>query len=108
MIGDTLRDLKFTGITWRGNEGFYYSSYDKPKGSELSAKTQFHKIYYHKLGTQQSSDQLIFGGEKTPRRYAGAGLTEDERFLVITASTSTTGNELYVQDLKEVQCHMIV
>ena len=107
MIGDTLRDLKFTGISWRGNEGFYYSSYDKPKGSELSAKTQFHKIYYHKLGTQQSSDQLIFGGEKTPRRYAGAGLTEDERFLVITASTSTTGNELYVQDLKDPKGKLI-
>ena len=101
VIGDTLTYLKFTGITWRANDGFYYSSYDKPKGSELSAKTQFHKIFYHKLGTPQSADQMIFGGEKTPRRYAGAGLTEDERFLVITASTSTTGNELYVQDLND-------
>lgn len=101
LVGDTLRDLKFTGIAWRGNDGFYYSSYDKPKGSELSAKTQFHKIYHHKLGTPQKSDQMIFGGEKTPRRYAGAGLTEDERFLVISASTSTTGNELYVQDLTD-------
>ena len=99
VIGDTLRDLKFTGISWRGNEGFYYSSYDKPKGSELSAKTQYHKIYYHKLGADQKADQMIFGGEKTPRRYAGAGLTEDERYLIISASTSTTGNELYIQDL---------
>ena len=101
LVGDTLKDLKFTGIAWRGNEGFYYSSYDKPKGSELSAKTQEHKIYYHKLGTSQKNDQLIFGGSATPRRYAGAGLTEDERFLIITASQSTTGNELYVQDLKD-------
>lgn len=100
VVGDTLVDLKFTGISWRGNDGFYYSSYDKPKGSQLSAKTQYHKIYYHKLGTPQKSDQMIFGGEKTPRRYAGAGLTEDERFLIISASVSTTGNELYVQDLK--------
>ncbi|NOT75055.1 MAG: S9 family peptidase [Cyclobacteriaceae bacterium] len=99
MIGDTLRDLKFTGISWKGNDGFYYGSYDKPKGSELSAQTQFHKLYYHKLGTAQSSDKLVFGGEKTPRRYIGAGLTEDERFLIVSASTSTTGNELYVQDL---------
>ncbi|MDZ4713999.1 MAG: prolyl oligopeptidase family serine peptidase [Cytophagales bacterium] len=103
LVGDTLRDLKFTGIAWRGNDGFYYSSYDKPKGSELSAKTQYHKIYYHKLGTPQGSDQMIFGGEKTPRRYAGAYLTEDERFLVISASKSTTGNELYVQDLANPQ-----
>lgn len=99
VVGDTLRDLKFTGISWRGNEGFYYSSYDKPKGSELSTKTQYHKIYYHKLGTDQKADQMIFGGEKTPRRYAYAGLTEDERFLVISASNTTSGNELYIQDL---------
>lgn len=107
VIGDTLRDLKFTGISWKGNEGFYYGSYDKPKGSELSAKTQFHKIYYHKLGTPQTNDQFIFGGEKTPRRYTNAGLTEDERFLVISAATSTTGNELYIQDLKDPKGKLI-
>ncbi|MFN8806389.1 MAG: prolyl oligopeptidase family serine peptidase [Bacteroidota bacterium] len=101
VIGDTLINLKFTGITWKGNEGFYYSSYDKPKGSELSAKTQYHKVYFHKLGTPQSADAMIFGGEKTPRRYIGTGLTEDERFLIISAAVSTTGNELYVQDLKD-------
>jgi prolyl oligopeptidase len=101
VIEDTLRDIKFSGIAWKGNEGFYYSSYDKPKGSELSAKTQHHKLFYHKLGTPQSQDKLIFGGEKTPRRYIGAYLTDDERFLVVSASTSTTGNELYIQDLKD-------
>ncbi|GCC51232.1 S9 family peptidase [Chryseotalea sanaruensis] len=101
IVEDTLKNIKFSGIAWKGNDGFYYSTYDKPKGSQLSEKTQFHKLYYHKLGTPQSSDVMIFGGEKTPRRYIGAYLTEDERFLVITASTSTTGNELYVQDLKD-------
>lgn len=101
ILEDTLIDIKFSAISWRGNDGFYYSSYDKPKGSELSAKTQHHKLYYHKLGTDQKSDKLVFGGEKTPRRYIGARLTEDERFLVISASTSTTGNELYVQDLAD-------
>jgi len=102
IIGDTLRDLKFTGIAWKGNEGFYYSTYDKPKvGSQLSGMTQYHKLYYHVLGTPQSQDKLIFGGEQTPRRYIGAYLTEDERFLVITAATTTTGNELYIQDLSK-------
>lgn len=102
MIGDTLRDIKFSGIAWRGNEGFYYSSYDKPKtGSQLSGMTQYHKLYYHKLGTPQSTDQLIFGGEQTKRRYIGAYLTEDEHFLVITAANETTGNELYIQDLTQ-------
>lgn len=101
IVEDTLLDIKFSGIAWRGNEGFYYSSYDKPTGSELSAKTQYHKLFYHRLGTPQSQDELIFGGEQTPRRYVGGYLTEDERFLVVTAATSTTGNELYVQDLKD-------
>jgi prolyl oligopeptidase len=101
LVGDTLRDLKFTDIAWHGNEGFYYSSYDKPGGSELSAKTQYHKLFYHKLGTPQAQDRLVFGGEKTPRRYVGASVTEDERFLIISAATSTTGNELYVQDLND-------
>lgn len=100
MVEDTLRDMKFTGIAWRGNEGFYYSTYDKPKGSELSAKTQYHKLLYHKLRTPQKNDALVFGGAAVPRRYIQAGLTEDEQFLVVGASVSTTGNELYVQDLK--------
>ncbi len=100
MVGDTLTDIKFSGIAWRGNDGFYYSSYDKPKsGSQLSGVTQFHKLFYHSLGTAQSTDKLIFGGEETKRRYIGAYLTEDERFLVITAANETTGNELYIQDL---------
>ncbi len=102
MVGDTMKDLKFTGIAWKGNEGFYYSTYDKPKvGSQLSGMTQYHKLYSHTLGTPQSQDKLIFGGEQTPRRYIGAYLTEDERFLVINAATSTTGNELYIQDLSK-------
>ncbi len=101
IIEDTLRDIKFSGIAWKGNEGFYYSSYDKPKGSELSAKTQHHKLYFHKLGTPQEQDRLVFGGEATPRRYVFASVTEDERFLVVSAANSTTGNELYIQDLED-------
>lgn len=102
MIGDTLTDIKFSGIAWKGNDGFYYSSYDKPKqGSQLAGMTQYHKLYYHKLGMPQSSDELIFGGEKTRRRYIGAHLTEDQHFLVITAANATTGNELYIQDLSK-------
>lgn len=102
IVGDTLIDVKFSGLSWKGNQGFYYSSYDKPKeGSQLSGLTQHHKLYFHKIGTSQKEDQLIFGGEETPRRYIGGYLTEDQRFLVITAAESTTGNELYVQDLSK-------
>ena len=100
LIDDTLHDVKFSGIAWKGTEGFYYSSYDKPKtGSQLSGKTQVHKLYYHKLGTPQSNDKLIFGGDAQPRRYVGGGITENGKWLVISAANSTYGNELYVQDL---------
>jgi prolyl oligopeptidase len=99
-VGDILKDIKFSGVAWKGNEGFYYSTYDKPDaGSQLSGLTQYHKLYFHKLNTPQQDDVLIFGRTETPRRYIGGYLTEDERYLVITAATSTTGNELYLQDL---------
>lgn len=101
QIDETLVDVKFSGISWQGDDGFYYSSYDKPKeGTVLSGMTDKHKVYFHKLGTKQSEDKLIFGGEKTPRRYLGAGVSEDQRYLIISAANATNGNELYIKDLK--------
>lgn len=100
QIEDTLTDVKFSGLAWKGRDGFYYSSYDKPKeGSTLSGITDQHKLYYHKLGTPQKNDVLIFGGEKQAYRYISGYLTEDERFLVISCAESTTGNELFIKDL---------
>lgn len=108
QVSDTLKDVKFSGLAWNKNDGFYYSSYDKPKeGSQLSGKTQIHKLYYHKLGTPQSADKLIFGGEATPRRYIGAYVTEDQHWLVITAANATYGNELYLQDLTAANAPII-
>lgn len=100
VLEDTLIDVKFSGLSWKGNDGFYYSSYDKPKGSELSAKTDQHKLYFHKLGTPQKSDKIIFG-DKVKRRYVGGSVTEDDRYLVISAAVSTSGNELYIMDLND-------
>uniref|UniRef100_UPI00404B260C prolyl oligopeptidase family serine peptidase n=1 Tax=Flavobacterium sp. TaxID=239 RepID=UPI00404B260C len=100
IMEDTLVDVKFSGIAWKGNEGFYYSSYDKPKGSQLSAKTDQHKLYFHQLGKSQKEDKIIFG-DKEKRRYVQASLTEDERFLVISAAESTSGNEMYLKDLSK-------
>ncbi|MDJ0646584.1 MAG: prolyl oligopeptidase family serine peptidase [Flavobacteriaceae bacterium] len=97
---DTIVDVKFSGISWKGNDGFFYSSYDKPQGSELSAKTDQHKLYYHKLGTTQKEDKLIFGGTASQkRRYVFGGVTEDDRYLIISGAKSTSGNDLYIQDL---------
>lgn len=102
IVEDSLKDIKFSGIAWQGNDGFYYSSYDKPKGSELSAKTDQHKLYYHKLGTLQKKDVLVYGGTPSEKhRYIGAYLTEDQRYLVITASNSTSGNKLFLKDLSK-------
>ena len=93
-------DVKFSGLSWLGNKGLYYSSYEKPEGSELSAKTDQHKLYFHSIGTKQSTDKVVFG-ESQKRRYVGGSVTEDDRYLIITAATSTYGNELYVQDLSK-------
>ncbi len=98
ILEDTIKDVKFSGLSWYKNEGFYYSSYDKPKGSELSAKTDQHKLYYHKLGTKQKEDKIIFGLDKK-RRYVGGYVTEDQKYLIVSAATSTSGNELYFKDL---------
>ena len=100
QIDQTLIDVKFSGLSWLGNKGLYYSSYEKPEGSELSAKTDQHKLYFHSIGTKQSTDKVVFG-ESQKRRYVGGSVTEDDRYLIITAATSTYGNELYVQDLSK-------
>jgi prolyl oligopeptidase len=98
VVGDTLVNVKFSGLSWYKNEGFYYSSYDKPEGSQLSAMTDHHKLYYHKLGTTQAEDKVVFG-QDIVRRYVGGYVTEDNRYLVVSASVSTSGNELYIKDL---------
>ncbi|SDW12507.1 prolyl oligopeptidase [Lutibacter oricola] len=95
---DTLIDVKFSGLSWKENEGIYYSSYEKPEGSELSAKTDQHRLFYHKLGTKQANDPIIFG-DKDKRRYVGGSVTDDGKYLIISASVSTSGNELYYKDL---------
>ncbi len=100
IVEDTLVDIKFSPMSWYKNEGFYYSSYDKPKGSELSAKTDQHKVYYHKLGTPQSEDTLIYGGiPEEKHRYIYGSVTEDNRYLLISPRVSTSGNKLYIKDL---------
>ena len=101
-VEDTIQNVKFSGISWKGNEGFYYSSYEKPEGSELSAKTDQHRLFYHKLGTPQSEDKIIFGDtEEQKHRYVGGGVSEDDRFLFISARNSTSGGKLFMMDLSK-------
>lgn len=98
---DELKWTKFSGAAWKG-DGFYYSRFDEPvKGTDLSAANKFQKVFYHKLGDLQANDQLIFEDKTNPNLYFGAGVTEDDRFLIVYASAGTSGNALYYQDLNE-------
>jgi prolyl oligopeptidase len=98
-LSDKLEWIKFSGAAWKG-DGFYYSRYDSPKnGKDFSAKNEFHKVYYHKLGQPQSSDELIFKDDTNPNLYIRAQTTEDEHFLIISINSGTSGKELRVKDL---------
>ncbi|MGB0932639.1 MAG: prolyl oligopeptidase family serine peptidase [Lishizhenia sp.] len=101
IIEDTLVDVKFSGISWRNNDGFYYSSYEKPEGSELSAKTDQHILFYHKLGTSQNEDVVIFGKKASEKhRYVGGNVTEDGKYLLVSGANSTYGNKLFIKNLE--------
>ena len=109
QVGQTLVDVKFSSAAWKGNEGFFYSSYDKPKGSELSAKTDQHKLYYHKLGTTQKDDQLIYGADTDPKyRYVGGYLSEDSHYLFVSLANATSGNKLMMKDLTKANAPFVV
>jgi len=106
IIDDTIKNVKFSGIAWQGNEGFYYSTYDRPQGNLLTAMTDHQRLYFHKIGTSQSDDKVVFG-DNLVRRYLGEDITEDGRFLIVSAAESTTGNELYIKDLSKKNSEFI-
>ncbi|MCY4160663.1 MAG: prolyl oligopeptidase family serine peptidase [Flavobacteriaceae bacterium] len=108
QIGDTLQDIKFSGIDWKLNDGFFYSSYDKPDGSELSDLTDTHKLYYHQMGQPQSQDQVIFGEKENEKhRYVGSAVSEDGSYLIIEAAKTTTGNKLFLKELNQENAPLV-
>ena len=108
IIEDTLKNIKFSGLSWKGNEGVFYSSYKvSNQESILSSKTQLHTVYYHQLGEKQIKDKFIFGGNTHPNRYTFSFVTEDQNYLVISASTTTSGNKLFVKSLQEKNSELI-
>lgn len=102
-LSDKLEYVKFTGMSWIGDEGFYYSGYSKPKEekTKYSAKTEYQKVFYHKVGTSQDQDLLVYEDKDHPLRYVGAGVTEDERFLILSIAEGTDGSEIKIKDLKD-------
>jgi prolyl oligopeptidase len=103
-LADNLKWIKVSGISWRGH-GFYYSRHDAPeKGKELSSKNENHKVYYHRVGTPQSADELVYQDLKNPERFHFVSVTEDERFVILSISErgkGKDGNALYYQDLSK-------
>lgn len=101
LLEDEVNYIKFSGISWKGDDGFYYSRYPTPDDkNKLTNQNQNHKVYYHKLGTPQSEDVLIYEDTAHPLRTIGAGLSEDEHFLILGKSEGTSGAEIWVKDMK--------
>ncbi len=105
---DQIDDVKFSGLAWQGEQGFYYSRYESPEGNELTAKTDHHRLYFHELGTPQSADRVVFGdGVDEKYRYVSGYVTEDEQFLVVYASNTTSGNRLFAKDLTDPDSELV-
>ncbi|MDY3858607.1 MAG: prolyl oligopeptidase family serine peptidase [Muribaculaceae bacterium] len=96
---DHIEWAKFTGAEWRGN-GFFYSAYDRPEaGKEFSNANEYHKIYYHRMGTPQSSDELIFEDKDNPLHFHSASLSSDQRYIFVSVGGQGFGNGLLMKDL---------
>lgn len=100
-LEDHIKWVKFSGISWKGN-GFFYSAYDAPKdGKDYSAKNEFHKIFYHSLGTKQENDILIYEDKENALRNFGVTVTEDEKYILLSGSEGTSGNNLKLADISK-------
>ena len=107
LLKDVIKWVKFSGIAWQA-DGFYYSAYDAPvAGKEFSNKNEYHKIYFHKVGDPQTADKLVFENKKFPLRNCGAAVTEDEKYLIISETESTSGNSLHIKDLSKPNAPLV-
>ena len=101
-LADELHWIKVSDIAWK-DDGFFYSRYSEPaKGKELTASNDDHKVYYHRVGTPQSADELVFEDARNPQRFHTVSTTEDERFAILDVSErgkGKDGNALYFRDL---------
>lgn len=98
LLPDHIEWAKFSGATWRGNDGFFYSAYDRPEaGREVSEKNENHRIYYHRLGTPQSDDQLIYEDKANPLHFHSAWVDDDGKWLLIYGSGEGIGNSIMMR-----------
>jgi len=107
LLDDHIQWVKFSGMAWT-ESGFYYSTFPKPKdGEELSGTNQNSKVYYHKLGTDQNQDQLIFEDPENPRHSPYVSTSDDNRFLILYQSAGTHGNTVSIKDLHKTNSQFI-
>ena len=101
LLPDHIQWAKFSGAAWRG-DGFYYSAYDAPSEGvgAYSGKNEVQKIYYHKIGTEQSDDELFYSNPAEPLRFYSVDINEEETMAFLFESGADNGNNLYVKDLK--------
>jgi prolyl oligopeptidase len=101
LLSDKIAYVKFTGIEWDGDNGFYYSGYEKPQNdaTKYSAKTEFQKVFYHQIGS--SKDQLVYEDLEHPLRYVSPQLTENGKYLILNISEGTDGAEIKIKDLSK-------
>ena len=92
MLGDKVEWVKVSGASWQG-DGFYYSRYPKPDGSALAAKNENHQVYFHRVGTKQEQDKLVFEDPANPQRFHTVGTTEDEQYAVLSVSDRGKGKD---------------
>lgn len=98
-LADEIKWVKFSDISWSG-DGFFYSRYPEPvEGTALSGMNQFHQVYFHKIGTKQENDLLVFADRLNAKRNFYGKTTKDERFLILNVVESTSGNALFFRDL---------
>ena len=104
MRTDRLEWVKVSGISWQG-DGFYYSRYPAPiKGQEMTTKNENHQVFYHKVGTAQSEDTLVYEDKANPQRFHGVGVSDDEKFAFLNISErgkGKKGNALFYRDLTQ-------
>lgn len=103
VLEDKISYTKFSNAAWLGEEGFYYSGYDKPKREKdkFSAKTEFQKIFYHQLGTSQSQDKLVYEDKNNPLRYKGIDISTDQQYLILSESEGTDGSQISYRNISD-------
>ncbi len=108
LLDDHIEWAKFTGAAWHGSDGFYYSAYDRPSdGRDFSAANEYHRVYFHRLGTPQSRDKVVYENRNQPLYFHSVATTDDQRWLMVMGGGQGFGNSLYVRPLADADAPWI-